>query len=188
MVLDEDLAVVGDAATDAFLRQVRFGRDDAELTTKTYAGGIALYLRWCLRTGRDWQIAAADMGLFITWLRHAPQDVSGLHVPAGAGQLLVGPGREPVRGARRINNVLTSVRGYLSHAITAGQVPGNVLAMLYELADDRSLPVQARGEATGLSYRLRARHRLVEPERPSTGPATRRSSRCCGRAARAGTG
>jgi integrase len=163
-VLDEDLAVVGDA--DAFLRQVRFGRDDAELTTKAYAGGIALYLRWCLRTGRDWQIAAADMGLFITWLRHAPQDVSGLDVSAGAGQLLVGPGREPVRGARRINNVLTSVRGFLSHAITAGQVPSDVLAMLYELADDRSLPVQARGEATGLSYRLRVRHRLVEPERP----------------------
>jgi integrase/recombinase XerD len=123
-------------------------------------------LRWCLRTGRDWQTAAADMGLFITWLRHAPRDVSGLDVSAGAGQLLVGPGREPVRGARRINNVLTSVRGFLSHAITAGQVSSDVLAMLYELADDRSLPVQARGEATGLSYRLRARHRLVEPERP----------------------
>ncbi len=39
-VLDEDLAVVGVA--DAFLRQVRFGRDGAELTTKAYAGGIAL--------------------------------------------------------------------------------------------------------------------------------------------------
>ena len=38
--------------------------------------------------------------------------------------------------------------------------------MLYELADDRSLPVEARGETTGLSYRLRARHRLVEPESP----------------------
>jgi hypothetical protein len=47
-VLDEDLVVVGEA--DAFLRQVRFGRDGSELTTRSYAGGIALFLRWCRRT------------------------------------------------------------------------------------------------------------------------------------------
>lgn len=33
-VLDEDLGVVAEA--DAFLRQVRFGRDGSELTTKAY--------------------------------------------------------------------------------------------------------------------------------------------------------
>jgi hypothetical protein len=42
-VIDEDLAVVGEV--DAFLRQVRFGRDGSELTTRSYAGGVALYLR-----------------------------------------------------------------------------------------------------------------------------------------------
>jgi hypothetical protein len=48
-VLNEDLAVVAEA--DAFLRHVRFGRDGSELTTRSYAGAIALFLRWCVRTG-----------------------------------------------------------------------------------------------------------------------------------------
>ena len=51
-VLDDDLAVVGEA--DAFLRHVRFGRDQSESTTRAYAGSIALFLRWCARTGRHW--------------------------------------------------------------------------------------------------------------------------------------
>jgi len=66
-VLDEDLAVVGEA--DAFLRQVRFGRDGSELTTRAYAGGIALFLRWCARTGRHWHGGVEHLGLFITWLQ-----------------------------------------------------------------------------------------------------------------------
>ena len=50
-VLDEELAVV--AVADSFLRQVRFGRDGAESTTRAYAGSIALFLRWCsLTAGR----------------------------------------------------------------------------------------------------------------------------------------
>ncbi|MFD3473180.1 hypothetical protein ACFWWM_44120 [Streptomyces sp. NPDC058682] len=49
-VLDDDLKVVD--AADQWLRSLRFGRDRAELTTKAYAGGVALYLRWCAATGR----------------------------------------------------------------------------------------------------------------------------------------
>jgi len=49
-VLDEDLSVV--AVADSFLAHVRFGRDGAESTTESYAGSIALYLRWCAGTGR----------------------------------------------------------------------------------------------------------------------------------------
>jgi integrase/recombinase XerD len=163
-VLDEELAVV--SAPDAFLRHVRLGRDDAELTTKSYAGSVALYLRWCTRSGRDWRTAAADLGLFITWLRHATAEDRGAGSGPGVGEVLAGPGRAPVRGARRINGILAGVRGFLSHAVTAGQAPGEVMGMLYELADDRDLPAEARGEWGGLSYRMRARHRLVEPERP----------------------
>ncbi|WP_327092605.1 tyrosine-type recombinase/integrase [Nonomuraea sp. NBC_01738] len=163
-VLDEDLAVVEGA--DAFLRQVRFGRDGAESTSKAYAGGIALFLRWCRRTGRDWRTAAADFGLFMTWLRHAPKEVSGLDADPVGGEVLAGPGREPVRGARRINAVLTAVRGFLVHAVTAGEAPRQVLAQLYELADDLDLPLEARGEDAGMSWRMRARHRLHEPEEP----------------------
>src|ERR1022692_1402252 len=58
-VIDEDLAVVGEA--DEFLRQVRFGRDGSELTTRAYAGAIALYLRWCGRvTAGLGDLAAAE--------------------------------------------------------------------------------------------------------------------------------
>jgi integrase/recombinase XerD len=162
-VLDEDLAVVGVA--DAFLRHVRFGRDGSELTTRAYAGGIALYLRWCRRTGRTWRSGVEQLGLFITWLRHAPPEVSGADAGlSAAGEVLAGPGREPVRGARRINAVLTAVRAFISHAVATGQAPAGLLPLIYELADDRDLPEQARGEGGRMSWRMRARHRLREPE------------------------
>ncbi len=158
-VLDDDLAVVGEA--DDFLRHVRFGRDGSELTTKAYAGGIALYLRWCRRTGRSWQAGAAHLGLFITWLRYASAQAVGHD---GGGEVLAGPGVEPVRGARRINAVLTAVRAFITHAVTNGQAPGELLALIYELADARDLPEQARAEDSRMSWRMRARHRLREPD------------------------
>src|SRR5215471_21852435 len=68
-VLDEDLAVV--TVADSFLRHVRFGRDGAESTTRSYAFSIALFLRWCLRSGRAWQAGVEQIGLFMTWLAHA---------------------------------------------------------------------------------------------------------------------
>ena len=160
-VLDEDLAVVDEA--DAFLRHVRFGRDGSELTTRSYAGGIALFLRWCARTGRHWHDGVAALGLFITWLRHAGPQASGAHVVVG-GQVLAGPGAEPVREARRINGVLTAVRGFVAHAVTSGQAPGELMGLIYELADERDLPAQARGEERRMAWRMRARHRLHEPE------------------------
>src|SRR5258707_13043609 len=94
-VLDEDLAVV--PVADGFLRQVRFGRDGAESTTKSYAHSIALFLRWCARTGRAWQAGAGQLGLFMTWLAHAGPAASG----AGAswsGLVLAGAGGLPPRG------------------------------------------------------------------------------------------
>ena len=163
-VLDEDLAVV--AVADSFLRQVRFGRDGAESTTKAYAGSIALFLRWCSRSGRSWPAGVEQLGLFMTWLAHAGPAVSCAGAPAVAGTVLAGPGTGPVRGARRINAVLTAVRAMVMHAVAAGQVSGHLVSVLYELADDRDLPETARGENAGMSWRMRARHRLHEPERP----------------------
>ena len=163
-VLDEDLAVV--AVADSFLRQVRFGRDGAELTTRAYAGSIALFLRWCARTGREWQAGIEQLGLFMTWLAHAGPQASGADGSAAAGIVLAGPGMPPVRGARRINAVLTAVRGMVVHAVAAGQAGGHLVPLLYEVADDRDLPGAARGEEAGMSWRMRARHRLHEPERP----------------------
>src|SRR5258706_16305951 len=82
-VLGEDLSVV--PVADSFLRQVRFGRDGSELTTKAYAGGIALFLRWCGRTGRSWHAGIEHLGLFMTWLRHAGPQASGLEADGGGG-------------------------------------------------------------------------------------------------------
>jgi integrase/recombinase XerD len=163
-VIDEDLAVVAEA--DEFLRHVRFGRDGSELTTRAYAGGIVLYLRWCCRTDRSWQDGVEYLGLFITWLRHAPPEVSGADAAlcGVGGEVMAGPGREPVRGARRVNAVLTAVRAFISHAVTTGRAPGSLLPLLYELADERDLPEQARGEDGRMAWRMRARHRLREPE------------------------
>lgn len=90
-VLDDDLVVVDDA--DAFLRHLRFGRDGSELTTRSYAGAIALFLRWCSRTGRHWHAGVEQLGLFMVWLQHAGPEVSGLDVETeGLAQVMAGPG------------------------------------------------------------------------------------------------
>jgi integrase len=162
-VLDEDLAVV--PVADGFLRQVRFGRDGAESTTKSYAHSIALFLRWCAGTGRTWQAGAGQLGLFMTWLAHAGPAVPGASGPA-PGVVLAGPGVAPVRGARRVNGVLTAVRSMVVHAVATGQADGDLVALLYEVADDRDLPEAARGEDARMRWRMRARHRLHEPDRP----------------------
>jgi site-specific recombinase XerD len=164
-VLDEDLAVV--AVADGFLRQVRFGRDGAESTTKSYANSIALFFRWCARTGRAWEAGVEQLGLFITWLAHAGRQASG----ADAGQpglavVLGGPGAAPARSPSRINGVLTAVRGMVVHAVAAGQAPGHLVPLLYEVADDRDLPDAARGSDARMAWRMRARHRLHEPDEP----------------------
>ncbi|GAA1614346.1 hypothetical protein GCM10009733_008180 [Nonomuraea maheshkhaliensis] len=153
-VLGEDLAVV--RVADQFLRELRFGRDRAESTTEAYARAIAMFLRWCTGTGRQWQTAATDMGLFMTWLKY---------IPAGDehATVVLGPGMKPVRSERRINAILTGIRGFLSHAIAAQQAPAWILGQIYDLADTRDLPIEAQGEDAGLAYRLRARHRLQEP-------------------------
>ena len=172
-VLDADLVVVTDA--DSFLRHLRFGRDRSESTTRSYAGGIALFLRWCVLTERHWHEGVDHLGLFITWLRHAElAEAAAEQVSAAA--VFAGPGRAPVRAPRRVNGVLTAVRGFVTHAVTTGRAPSTLLPLIYELADDRDLPEQARGEDRRLALRMRARHRLNEPY-PVGGPGQRRGNR-----------
>lgn len=137
-----------------FLREIRFGRDRAESTSKAYAESVSLFFRWCSATGRDWRSAAGDLGLFITWLKYQP---------AIGSRLIPGPGTEPVRGVGRINRILVAVRGFLAFAVVAKEVPASVMDQLYEMGDSRDLPKEARGEDSNLQYRLRARHRMSEP-------------------------
>ena len=56
------------------------------------------------------------------------------------------------------------MRGLIAHAVTTGAAPGELLPLIYELADDRDLPAEARGEDARMAWRMRARHRLHEPE------------------------
>lgn len=156
-VLDEELAVVAEA--DSFLQHLRLGRDCSELTTRSYAGSIALFLGWCADSGREWHVGVEQLGLFIVWLRHCR--------PAGEARgavVVTGPGARPARGPRRVNAVLTGVRGFVVHAVTSGTAPERLLSLIYELASDRDLPEQARGEDSALAWRMRARHRLHEPD------------------------
>jgi len=156
-VVDDELVVGPDA--DAYLRHLRFGRDGAELTTKSYAGALALFLGWCGRTGRHWHEGVEHLGLFMTWLAHARTEGDG-----ELAQVLAGPGSRPVRGARRVNIVLTAVRGMVAHAVSSGSAPARLMALVYELADDRDLPEAARREDGRILWRVRARHRLHEPD------------------------
>lgn len=98
-VLDDDLVAV--SAADAFLRHLRLGRDCSELTTRSYAGGIALFLRWCTSTDKHWHTGVEQLGLFITWLRHAAAGEAGVDAAREAAMavVLAGPGRRQVRGA-----------------------------------------------------------------------------------------
>jgi integrase/recombinase XerD len=114
----------------------------------------------------DWQAGAAQLPMFISWLQHAGADVSGADADALTRAVIAGPGAAPARSARRVNGVLTAVRSMVVHAVAAGQAGGDLLPLLYEVADDRDLPSAARDADGRMAWRLRARHRLHEPERP----------------------
>ena len=156
-LVDDELRPVSTA--DAYLRHVRFGRDGAESTTKSYATSVMLYLTWSRLTGLDWRTASDRLGSFILWLRHSPS----LRDDQSGAVVLAGPGAAEVRGARRINAVLAAVRGFLAFAVDQGEAPARVLQQLYELADSRSLPAEARGEDGAWRLRMRARHRVRVP-------------------------
>lgn len=159
-VIGEDYEVAPIA--DQFLRELRLGQDRAESTTKAYAHSVALYLRWCASTGRAWATAARDMGLFMTWLKFTPSNRSSV---------LVGPGSPTVRCESRINQILAATRGFLSFAVLVGEAPEWALGQVYDIGDSLDLPLAAQAEDSRLHYRLRARHRLHEPD-----PAVDRAS------------
>ena len=159
-VLDDDLQVV--AVADSFLRHQRFGRDGAESTTKAYAHALALFFRWCKSTGRSWEAGVGQLGLFMTWLGHAK--ATGPDGTVGPASVLTWPGARPYRSPARVNAVLTALRAMVVHAVATGQAPAGLVALVYEVADDRDLPRAARGEGGRMAWRLRARHRVREPE------------------------
>jgi integrase/recombinase XerD len=77
-----------------------------------------------------------------------------------------GPEPPPSPPPQRINAVLSAVRGMVVHAVTEGTAPGSLIRLLFEVAEDADLPEAARGEDGSTGWRVRARHRLREPDRP----------------------
>lgn len=135
---------------DEFLINARLGRDLAESTTQAYATSVALYLRWCARTGVAWERATARLGRFVYWLQFED----------GGGLVRL---EDPVRGARRVNGVLAAVREFIRFAVATGQADQAALEPLYDLVPDWDLPADVRGEGPA-RMRPRARHRLREPD------------------------
>lgn len=144
-VLDGDYRVV--EVADRFLRDLRFGADRTESTTKAYAGELALFLSWAAGSRRDLERAAGELSRFVLVLRTSPIERRG----RGYGE---------VRSAGRINHILAVVREFYKHAAAHRAVDGSVIAALYEVGDDRFLPAELRGEDGALRYRVRPRHKL----------------------------
>lgn len=145
-VVDGDYVRV--EVADRFLFDLRFGRDRAESTSRVYAGELAQFMRWCGQSGRaGLEDQAQHLTWFVLWLRTTST------ARPGAGQ-----GRPP--GPGRINHVLAVVREFFKHGVAEGVLGGEVLAALYEVADDRFLPAELRPEGGGLRYRARPRHRM----------------------------
>lgn len=144
-VVDADYRLV--EAPDAFLRDLRCGADRTESTTKQYAGELALFLGWSAGSGRDLERAARELSRFVLLLRTTPITRQGR-----------GYGRP--RSATRINHVLAVVREFYKHAVAHGRVDAVVIAVLYEVGDDRFLPAELRGEGGAMHYRVKPRHRL----------------------------
>ena len=144
-VVDADYRLV--ASADAFLRDLRFGADRTESTTRLYAGELALFLGWAAGSGRDLERAARELSRFVLLL--------GTSAITRRGR---GFGRP--RGAGRINHVLAVVREFYKHQIAHGEIDARVLAALYEVGDDRFLPAELRAEDGGLRYRVKPRHKL----------------------------
>ena len=156
-VIDADLERV--ATADAYLQHVRFARGLAEGTTKSYAEDLALFLGWCVSSGRDLEAAAADLGLFVAVLR-----------TVAVGRR--GSGQDRPRSPARINHVLTVVRELYKHAVAARSVDASVLTYLFEVGDDRHLPAELKPEGGGLRYRAAPRHRLRQPRPAPPRPLT----------------
>ena len=144
-VVDGEYRVV--EVADRFLRDLRFGADRTESTTKLYAGELALFLGWAARSGRDLERAAGELSRFVLVLRTSAIARRG----RGYGE---------VRSAGRINHILAVVREFYKHAAAHRTVDGSVIAALYEVGDDRFLPAELRAEDGALRYRVRPRHKL----------------------------
>lgn len=168
-VVDDGWQLVPSA--DAFLRHLRVGTDRAEGTTRSYAGDLALFLRWCDTTDRDLEAGLRVLGSFVGWLRTTPVQRAG----SGVGR---------VRSPARINHVLAAVRELAKHGVANSTLDPSVLTALYEVSDDRHRPAELRAEGAGLRYIARPRHRQRERRQGRPSPVRQAETEALLRAAR----
>src|SRR4051794_32831643 len=116
-VVDEEYRVIPSA--DAYLRHLRWGRDRAESTTRSYAGDLVLFLGWASSSERTIRSAVEDLPVFVALLRKQPIARAG----SGQGQ---------PRSSDRINHVLTVVREFCHFLVARGDLDSAVLDLLYE--------------------------------------------------------
>lgn len=102
-VVDEEYELV--EAADGFLRDLRFGVDRTESTTRLYASELALFLDWATGSGRGLERAGRELSRFVLVLRTTSVARRG----RGYGQL---------RSPGRINQVLSVVREFYKHAVS----------------------------------------------------------------------
>jgi hypothetical protein len=62
---------------DHFLRHLRFGRNAAESTTKSYAGHLKRFELWRVAAGMSWEQAARDIARYLIHLRTTPRKHPG---------------------------------------------------------------------------------------------------------------
>ena len=134
---------------DDYLLHSRLGADAAESTSQAYATALALFLEWTSSLGTDWREVSPHLGRFVFWLRY----YNGTSCSDARG--------DPVRGARRVNAVMSAVRSFFRYMAATGEVPKSVLGALYD-----ELPAYSPdlGEQYERAAHLKARHHLKEPK------------------------
>ena len=103
-----------------YLLHSRLGADAAESTSQAYATALALFLEWTSSLGKDWREVSPHLGRFVFWLRY----YNGTSRSDARG--------DPVRGARRVNTVMSAVRSFFRYMAATGEVPKSVLGALYD--------------------------------------------------------
>jgi integrase/recombinase XerD len=121
-VVDERFELV--AMFDAFVFEERFGRGRSEATTAQHASALVEFAGWAAERGLlgDLEAYARNLGMFLLHLRTAPISRRGR-----------GHGR--ARSNDRVNNIMSSVRGFYRHRVRCGALPSSVNQLLYDVVE-----------------------------------------------------
>ncbi len=133
-----------------------------------HPSAVASVVRWCHRMVRyGFTIIVASH--HEEFLRAAGDGVTLVHITRDADLVGTSARALSTTATTRLRELANDVGMHPAAALSLHRavlfVEGPLdEALIYELADGRDLPEQARGEDGRMSWRMRARHRLREPE------------------------